>query len=833
MEIIKGKNIRYYEVSSDEGLNDDQINERLLHDLVNKEKRFTKTSYLQIILRNIFTFFNILLITIGIILIYFQLWTNLIFLVILLANLSIGLFQDIRAKRIVEKLTLVQKSKLSVVRSGIVRQVYSDELFLDDVVILKGNDPVPCDCYVLEGTCNVNESVITGESRTVKKKKDDLLLSGSYVTSGEVRCRIDKIKGDNYINKLQAQSKEFKTSRSQLYVQLNQIFKVITVFVIVIGGSQIFITLLPLLTSEVEITFDIIREQLVKPSAGAIISLIPSGMYLLASTSLTVGVINLSKSNVLVNDMYSLDTLARVDTLCIDKTGTITDGTMAVREYIKIDKNYPVLQDFKNIMSSFNAAVNDTNFTALALLKKFGDEDFYKKEKVIKFDSERKYSAATLSNFGTLVIGAYGFINIEKDSLIEKKINDLSNQGERTLLVAYSPDSIEEDDILPTNLKGIAIIVIEDHIKDDAKRILDWFKNNDVAIKVISGDNNLTVEKIARDVQLKDAHLSVSLDGKSEEEVKMLAKENTVFGRVSPEQKKFIVQSLKEDGHTVAMFGDGVNDILAFKASDVSVSVASGASAAKDLANLILIDNMFGSLPSIVHQGRRVINNLQRTCSLFLVKTTFSILVNIFFLIFGLTVGINWPFSPSSFYAWEFCSIGLSAFLLALEPNNERIKGGFIKNVVVGALPNALILSTVVMSLYGFFALTDIFNGNPHIYRTIATYVISIGSLIILFEVCCPLNKYRTSVFVLAFVCCIILFVWSIYGTNWLDLAGINPPRYIPGTAILIIALCVLLIMVIMLIKVFVIYLLNNKGNNIIIKIVKRIKDEKNSREVD
>lgn len=829
MEIIKGKNIRYYEVSSEFGLNDDQVNERLLHGLINKDNRYTKTSYFQIILRNVFTFFNILLLTIGAVLIYFQLWTNLIFLVILIANLSIGLFQDIRAKHIVEKLSLVQKSKLSVVRSGVIRQVYSDELFLDDVVILKGNDPVPCDCIVLSGFCNVNESVITGETRTIKKKKGDSLLSGSYVTSGEVRCRIDKIKGDNYINKLQAQSREFKNNRSQLYIQLNQIFKVITIFVVIIGCAQIIVNVLPLVNSHTPITYEIIQQQLIKPLAGAIISLIPSGMYLLASTSLTVGVINLSKSNVLVNDMYSLDTLARVDTLCLDKTGTITDGTMAVKEYIKIDKNYPVLQDFHNIMSSFNAAVNDANFTALALLKEFGDEAYYKKDKVIKFDSERKYSAATLKNFGTVVIGAYGFFNVEKDELLESKISKFSSEGERTLLVAYSPDSIQGDDELPSNLKAIAIIIVEDHIKDDAKRILDWFKNNDVDIKVISGDNSLTVQKIAKDVQLKNANNAVSLDDKTDEEVKELAKHNTVFGRVSPTQKKLIIESLKEDGHTVAMFGDGVNDILAFKASDVSISVANGASAAKDLANLILIDNMFGSLPSIVAQGRRVINNLQRTCSLFLVKTTFSILVNIFFLIFGATAGINWPFSPSSFYAWEFCSIGMSAFLLAIEPNNERIKGGFIRNIIKAAIPNAIILSVTTMCLYGYLKGTNAFNGDLDIYRTIATYVISIGSLLVLFEVCCPLNKYRTFVFVLAFICCGALFIWSIYGTNWLDLAGSNNPRYVPAEALITIVVCVIIIIIIVILKSFMGYLLNNKQNNIIKRAIKRLKNEKNN----
>lgn len=827
MEIIKGKYIRYYDVTADSGLNDDQINERLVHNAINKDKRATKVNYFQIIFRNVFTFFNILLMSIGAVLIYFQLRKNLIFLVILIANLAIGLFQDIRAKKMVDKLTLIQKSKLTVVRSGILREVYSDELFLDDVVILKGNDLVPCDCIVLEGLCSCNESILTGESDTVKKRKGDTLLSGSYVTSGEVRCRIDKIAGDNYINKLQSQSKEFKSNRSQLYIQLNQIFKVITIFVVVLGLSQIVINILPLLDSSVEITYEVIENKLILPVAGAIISLIPSGMYLLASTSLTVGVINLSKTNVLVNDMYSLDTLARVDVLCIDKTGTITDGTMAVKEFIKIDKNYPVLQDFNNIMSSFNSAINDTNFTALALLKKFGDESFYKKAKVIKFDSEKKYSAAQLNNFGTVVVGAYGFIPIEHDDFIENKINSLAKEGERTLLVAYSKNPIEGEDTLPTDLKGIAIIVIEDHIKDDAKRILDWFKNNDVKIKVISGDNYLTVQKIAKDVQLVDADKGVSLLDKTEEEVKEAALNNTVFGRVSPEQKKQIVESLKEAGHTVAMFGDGVNDILAFKAADVSISVANGASAAKDLANLILIDNMFGSLPSIVAQGRRVINNLQRTCSLFLVKTSFSIILNIFFLIFGLTTGVSRPFSPSSFYAWEFCSIGMSAFLLALEPNNERIKGGFIANIIKKAIPEAAILAITIMIMYGAFYSTNAFDGNVYIYRTIATYVISIGSMMVLFEVCYPLNKYRASVFAIASVLCIALFSRSIFGTNWLNLYPLSGPRFLGVTEIYIVIAACAGIMFAILLKWFINYLVMNKHDNIVTRAYKWFKDEK------
>ena len=830
MEIIKGKYIRYYDVSPDEGLNDDQIQERINHRAINKEKHSTKVNYFQIIFKNVFTFFNILLLVIAAILVYFSLWTNLIFMVILIANLGIGLFQDIRAKIIVDKLTLVQKNKITVIREGRKHEVYSDELFLDDIVILKGNDLIPCDSVVLRGKCSCNESILTGESEAVKKEKGSLLLSGSYITSGEVICRIDKIAGDNYINKLQKQSKEFKASRSQLYIQLNQIFKVITFFVVILGAAQIIAGVVSLLNSNVEITMDVVRSSLVKPLAGAIISLIPSGMYLLASTSLTAGVISLTKTNVLVNDMYSLDTLARIDTLCIDKTGTITDGTMSVKEYIKIDKNYPVLQDFNNIMSSFNVAVQDTNFTALALLKRFGDEAYYKKDKIIKFDSEKKYSAATLNNLGTIVVGAYGFFNLPKDEFIENKLNSLSSAGERTLVVGYSKNSINNDDSLPNDLVCIAIVVIEDHIKDDAKIILDWFKNNDVDIKVISGDNYLTVQKIATDVKLKNAEHGVSLANKTEEEVKELAKKNTVFGRVSPEQKKFIVESLKQDGHTVAMFGDGVNDILAFKASDVSISVTNGASAAKDLSNLILIDNMFSSLPSIVAQGRRVINNLERTCSLFLVKTSFSIILNIFFLLFRFATGYGWPFSPSSFYAWEFCAIGVSAFLLALEPNNERIKGGFIRNIVKKALPNAIILAVSIMLLYFYFVFNGAYNGNRDMYRTIATYVLSFSAMIVLFEVCFPLNKYRSIVFLVASVLFLALFIWSIYGTNWLDLYPQSVPRYLSSEAIINIVVVLIIILCAFAIKWLINYLLANKNDNIFTRLLKKVKHEKHRR---
>ena len=429
MEEVKVE-IKRYNPNYKSGLSEEEVNERISNNLINKDKTITKKSTLEIIVKNVFTFLNVVLFIIAIILMTFKQWTNCIFIVILLANLVIGLFQDFRAKKMVDKLSLMQKSKYTVIRNGKKVELYDNELVLDDVIILKGNDMIPCDSVVLEGSLQVNESVITGESKKIRKSYGDNLLSGSYVTSGEAYVRIDKIGEENYIKQLQLKSKEFKKPKSKLYVEINKIFKTITIIVVVLGLAQIIVTISTNLLNK-ELTYDVITKFIIVPISGAIISLIPSGMYLLFSTSLAAGVISLSKKNVLVQDMYSLDTLARVDTLCIDKTGTITDGTMVVSSYTIIDYFFENNVDFAEIISAFTHLIGDTNFTAEALKSYFNSDYNYKKESVIHFDSENKFSAITFKDFGTIVVGAYGFIKINNDNIdIKNKLDEL----QKTLL---------------------------------------------------------------------------------------------------------------------------------------------------------------------------------------------------------------------------------------------------------------------------------------------------------------------------------------------------------------------------------------------------------------
>ena len=665
----------------------------------------------------------------------------------------------------VDKLSLTTKSKVKVVREGRIKFIDSEDIVLDDVLIIGNDEIIPCDGRVLTGTASLNESLLTGESLPVKKIVGDVVYSGTYVTNGDIRIRVEKVGSENYIQQLQAKSKVVKRQKSLIYKQLNYLFKIISIIVIVVG---IFMLAEYGYIKDAFSSWNSFVEN-VAIMAGSLVSMIPSGMYLLASTSLTVGALALMKRKVLVRDLYSVETLARVDTLCIDKTGTITDGTMSVYEIEFLKKNKFNKDKFDIVMSSFLNATKDTNFTSQALVDYFGNKGVYKPKQVIPFDSSLKYSAATLEEVGTIVLGAYGFFNIIEDNEVKNKIDAYNKQGFRTLLVGFSEKAIINDKI-PTKIIPIAVIVIQDHIRDNAKDTIKWFVENDVNIKVISGDNPVTVSKIAGVVGIPNADKYISLENKTFDEIKELVDEYNVFGRVTPEQKEFIVKALREKKHTTAMFGDGVNDILAMKASDVSISVTAGSRAARDIANLVLLNNEFGSLPDIVGQGRRVINNLQRTCSLFLTKTIFSISLNIFFLLFGLfsrnsmAGPILWPFSTNHFYVWELITIGTSSFFLALEPNNERLKGHFLMNIFKKALPSGIIMGCgiVFMFLYSFFT-KDLDGNNFNDLIEVSVYYISIASMFVLIQTCYKFNKYRLLVLVYAAVMIALMFLMSIY----------------------------------------------------------------------
>ncbi len=761
----KKENIRRVLTKYDKGLTNYQVNLRKSQGLSNNTQIKVNRTYLDIFLKNFVTFFNILLIAIGVILIAAGKWDSCVFLVILIANISIGLFQDIRAKRMVDKLSLTTKSKVKVVREGRIKFIDSEDIVLDDVLIIGNDEIIPCDGRVLTGTASLNESLLTGESLPVKKIVGDVVYSGTYVTNGDIRIRVEKVGSENYIQQLQAKSKVVKRQKSLIYKQLNYLFKIISIIVIVVG---IFMLVEYGYIKDAFSSWNSFVEN-VAIMAGSLVSMIPSGMYLLASTSLTVGALALMKRKVLVRDLYSVETLARVDTLCIDKTGTITDGTMSVYEIEFLKKNKFNKDKFDIVMSSFLNATKDTNFTSQALVDYFGNKGVYKPKQVIPFDSSLKYSAATLEEVGTIVLGAYGFFNIIEDNEVKKKIDAYNKQGFRTLLVGFSEKAIINDKI-PTKIIPIAVIVIQDHIRDNAKDTIKWFVENDVNIKVISGDNPVTVSKIAGVVGIPNANKYISLENKTFDEIRELVDEYNVFGRVTPEQKEFIVKALREKKHTTAMFGDGVNDILAMKASDVSISVTAGSRAARDIANLVLLNNEFGSLPDIVGQGRRVINNLQRTCSLFLTKTIFSISLNIFFLLFGLfsrnsmAGPILWPFSTNHFYVWELITIGTSSFFLALEPNNERLKGHFLMNIFKKALPSGIIMGCgiVFMFLYSFFT-KDLNGNNFNDLIEVSVYYISIASMFVLIQTCYKFNKYRLLVLVYAAVMIALMFLMSIY----------------------------------------------------------------------
>ena len=761
----KKENVRRVLTKYDKGLTNYQVNLRKSQGLSNNTQIKVNRTYLDIFLKNFVTFFNILLIAIGVILIAAGKWDSCVFLVILIANISIGLFQDIRAKRMVDKLSLTTKSKVKVVREGRIKFIDSEDIVLDDVLIIGNDEIIPCDGRVLTGTASLNESLLTGESLPVKKIVGDVVYSGTYVTNGDIRIRVEKVGSENYIQQLQAKSKVVKRQKSLIYKQLNYLFKIISIIVIVVG---IFMLVEYGYIKDAFSSWNSFVEN-VAIMAGSLVSMIPSGMYLLASTSLTVGTLALMKRKVLVRDLYSVETLARVDTLCIDKTGTITDGTMSVYEIEFLKKNKFNKDKFDIVMGSFLNATKDTNFTSQALVDYFGNKGVYKPKQVIPFDSSLKYSAATLEEVGTIVLGAYGFFNIIEDNEVKNKIDAYNKQGFRTLLVGFSEKAIINDKI-PTKIIPIAVIVIQDHIRDNAKDTIKWFVENDVNIKVISGDNPVTVSKIAGVVGIPNADKYISLENKTFDEIRELVDEYNVFGRVTPEQKEFIVKALREKKHTTAMFGDGVNDILAMKASDVSISVTAGSRAARDIANLVLLNNEFGSLPDIVGQGRRVINNLQRTCSLFLTKTIFSISLNIFFLLFGLfsrnsmAGPILWPFSTNHFYVWELITIGTSSFFLALEPNNERLKGHFLMNIFKKALPSGIIMGCgiVFMFLYSFFT-KDLNGNNFNDLVEVSVYYISIASMFVLIQTCYKFNKYRLLVLVYAAVMIALMFLMSIY----------------------------------------------------------------------
>lgn len=747
--------IRYLDVSKDDGLTTTIVSSRINQGLTNVTKNEKGKTVFGIICSNVFTFFNLVFLILTVLLCLVGSFRNLMFLATVIPNLVIGIVQEIRAKHMIEKLSLMSAPTTLVVRDKKTQSIPINEIVLDDVMLLKNGKQICADAIVIDGNVEVNESMITGESDAISKKVGDTLFSGSFVTSGSCYARVDKIGKESYIEKLAGEAKKYRKPNSELLKSLNIIFKIVS-FLIVPLGLMTFINIFGSDNFFFRLTdaneFNLLAEAVTR-TAGSMIGMIPSGLFLLTSMALFVGVYRLGKNNTLVQELYCIEILARVDMLCLDKTGTITDGTMKVWDCIELNNttDYTV----REIVGSMMNAFTDTNATSEALIKYFDKNSILTPTATIPFSSKRKYSAVTFDGEGTFFLGAPEYVLNSRHEQINKKIARYTSQGCRVLAISHTNLKVKSEEV-PKNACAIAIIIIQDHIREEASDTIKYFKRNGVQIRVISGDNPLTVSYIAKRVGIDNAEKYISLEGLTDDEVRDIANDYTIFGRVTPTQKKILVETFRKNKHTVAMTGDGVNDILALKEADCAIAMASGSEATRYVSHLVLMDSNFANMPKVVNEGRRVINNIQKTSTLFLVKTMFAICLTIMYLI----LKEEYIFVPSNLSMIEWFAIGVPAFFIALQPNTNQVKGKFIINVIKSTIPGALtvlIFHLILLSLKDGIITQYAEFGAMDEYKTLAILVTSMVSMIVLYKVCKPFNLLRVTAFTISIIGCIVL----------------------------------------------------------------------------
>jgi len=752
----KKKKIIRFNANPSDGLNEEIVEYQIRQGLVNTKPQGSTKSVPKIIISNTFTFFNILMIAIAAWLIASAIITNssmidtikqLFFLVIMTINTVVSIVQEIRSKKMIDKLSNINAPMADVIRSGQTYSVSVDNVVLDDIIFLESGKQIPSDSILVEGEVEVNESLLTGESDAISKKKGDVLHSGSFVVSGSCKARVERVGKDNYIQKLTSQAQKYRKPKSDLMKSLKNLIVFMTIIIIPLG-SAVFLRMWegsPVLTGG---THDYMYS--VSHTAGAIIGMIPSGLFLCTSIALAVGVIKLAQHQTLVQELYCIEMLARVDVLCLDKTGTITDGTMSVFDTIEYQNTGSL--NLKTAVSAIQNALQDKTSTSKALEEKFGSGKKIKVNATIPFSSQRKYSAVTFDKFGTYVLGAPEFVLKDKYYLVSKDVVKAAKNGYRVLVLAYTPDPIKEDQLNIGQIEPVGLILIEDNIRPDAIETINYFKNSGVEVKVISGDNPLTVAKISERAGIEGAKDYISLDGLTDKEVIRAAAKYTVFGRVTPNQKKLLIMTLKALGHTVAMTGDGVNDILALREADCSISVASGSEAARNVSHLVLLDSNFSSMPKVVSEGRRVINNIQKVASLFLTKTMFSLFLAIFALLKR-----DYPIQTNQLFIIEFFVIGIPSFFLALEPNNNIVQGKFLGNVLRNALPGAIVIAIQTVLIFG---LQQILGLEDPETRTIIVLSATFTCYVVFFNVSSPFNVMRRLLFLaMALVGVVVMLV--------------------------------------------------------------------------
>lgn len=762
------------------GLTNEQVQERIAEGKVNVNENPNTRTYKQIILENTLTFFNFLNIALLVLVLFVRSYKNSMFMGIILINTVIGIIQEIRAKKTIDKLAILTESKTVVLREGKKWSISTEKLVLDDLIFLKTGDQVPADVKVLEGTVEVNESLLTGESDNLSKSQGDELFSGSFVTSGEACCQVIHVGKDNYASQITSEAKEFKRHNSELRNSLNAILKVISIIIVPLGAMLFY--------KQYMIVGDTLKDSVVNMVA-AVLGMIPEGLVLLTSVALTLGSMVLATKKTLVQELYCIETLARVDTLCLDKTGTITEGTMKVEDVQLYDTaqttvvqhtakfdpetGEPVqnvsalkpevtvsaekengqiqetvnsetvsqeerqkLQEIDHIMENMMSVLHDQNATADALRKRFPSRNDLKLIHAIPFSSDRKYSGAVFEGRGTYLMGAAQFLFPEGNEELLEHCSSYAQEGYRILVLAHSEQETKGTE-RPTGLEPLGLFLITDVIREEAPDTLAFFDSQGVDLKVISGDDPVTVSAIAKKAGLKNAnHYIDATTIKTSEEMQRAVAECSVFGRVTPQQKKQMVQALQSQKHTVAMTGDGVNDVLALKEADCSIAMAAGSNAAKNIANVVLLDSNFGAMPHIVNQGRRVVNNIRSAASMFLIKTIFSVLLSLITIFFG----DAYPFEPIQMSLISACAVGIPTFLLTQENNYNKIDHTFLRHVFMNAFPAAVTITGCVFTI--MLVCQDVYHSNVML-NTACVLVTGWNYMSALRTVYSPLNTYR------------------------------------------------------------------------------------------
>ena len=744
-----------YESGCEMGLTDEQVRSRIDAGLTNAYNTNTTKSYRQIFKDNLFTFFNILNMVFTVFIVMTGYIKELVFLLVVIGNLAIGIAQEIVTKRTLDKLSVIVAAKVKVVRNGVEKEIGVADIVLDDVMQLMPGNQICADGVILEGTVEVNESLITGESEVIVKTAGDFLYSGSFIVSGNAYARVERVGMENYANKISYDAKVSKKRTSVLRVSLDRILKIISMIIVPIGVllflKQWLVVGLPLPDNTVK-------------TVGALIGMIPEGLILLTSVALATSAVILATKRTLVQDLYCIETLARVDVLCLDKTGTITEGKMHVAEVLPVEN----AKDIDAILANMAGALQDDNATFHAVVEKFGKRFDHEVRTIVPFSSARKYSGVSFEGKGTYFLGAFEFIFPNGYEGLDPE--EYAKQGSRVLVLAHSDEKDVLDNKVPAGMKPVAFLLIADRIRDDARKTLAFFEKQEVDIKIISGDSPVTVSAIAQKAGVKNYEAVDATTLETKEDLEAAAEKYNVFGRVTPAQKKELIAAMKRKGHTVAMTGDGVNDVLALKESDCGIAMASGSDAAKNIANLVLLDSNFATMPDIVNEGRKVINNIERVATLFITKTVYAVLLALLTLIL---VESSYPYTPLQMTLISFVTIGYPAFFLALEPNFAPIKQHFLINILKKSLPGGL---SVILGIIAINILAGIFQYTPSSVSTMCLFIAVAAGMWVVAKVSVPFTTARKVILWSAvglFILCLIFL------GGFFDIAPISLPQFV------------------------------------------------------